>query len=294
MSSEAMGQNIREQPRANDPQEERIRGLLEKEFSTDFARSEIKRLKTLQSDFIDKNLGKDSEVRPEYLELLSELAPVNQIIVDGREYLEELPDIGFVVATNHLAMPKATRIATSELTSLENVKGLPEEIEPWPVRLAGAAGAIGQRFSHHEIAIALPAPLDELQKACGGVVLPAIKPAEGRFAYMLEKVGEIFKREKNACVYTYPESGSTGKRGGGGLYGVEKEEFHTGFIRLAQALGVPVVLVAQAFNPNKGFETKILEPFSIDKNAGNEEIQQKTIESQSRLQEALDSIRQDW
>lgn len=299
---------IREQPNSADPQEVAIRALISEEFSTDFSLAEIARMRQLQLDFLKTGItlilanSPLNKIREKYLALLIDLAkPIK--IVSGEKFISELPGTGFIVTTNHLAMPKATRFSKDDLIRNippegMNLEELPSEIEPFPIRLAAPAMAIGNSYQPYEIAIALSSPLDQLQAASEVIVLPST--IGGRFATMTEHVSKLFTNHPRSYVVTYPESGTTGKRGGGGLYGVSQEKFHTGFIRLAQNLEIflsrkiPIVVVAQAFNPQTGFEVSISAPLYLPQNPDDNYIDNQTKEVQLQLHRSLEQITSGW
>ena len=301
-----MASEERAQPTISDPNEQAIRQLLDKEFSTTFSQMEITRLRSEQIEFIAKSIGlltkreTDQEIYQSYLLLLSKLGSSTQIKF-GEKIIESLPDSGFVVATNHLAMPKATRFSRHDLGEVigdhQLLLQLPEEIEPFPVRHAAIAKTLGHQFNPHEVAIELPHPYKGVQSASGVIVLPSA--LGGRFEIMTDCVKDLFVNEKNQYVVTYPESGTTGKRGGGGLYGVKQEDFHTGFIRLAktlqQQLGrqIPIVIIGQVFHPEKGFLTGIMDPITVNVLAEETEVKQTAANIQIRLSEIVNQLRFD-
>lgn len=300
----AFEEQIRPQPSSSDPKEQAIRKLLEEEFSTGFARHEVDRLRTEQLHFLVRSLhnlttGRVNKIRPDYESLLPNLVSTISIEV-GSDFLKELPTSGFVVATNHLAMPKATRFNRADLEKeIENslsLQQLSEEIEPFPIRHAAVAATIGQQYHPHEIAIKLPSPYGDVQ--CASEVIAIPDKIGGRFQYMADHAYKLLSTESHAYVVTYPESGTTGKRGGGGLYGVGQEKFHTGFLRLAQILekqlnrSVPVIVIGQAFHPNKGFRSGILEPINVDTTT-DAEIEGKTKDVQTMLSTLVHQLRYD-
>lgn len=296
-------ERIRPQPSISDPQERAIRELLTDEFSTEFAKREIERLRVEQLHFLARSAhnimaGRSQDVRPDYELLLPILVP-KMSIKFGSEYLKELPKFGFIVATNHLAMPKATRFNRSDLgKEIENpssLQQLPEEVEPFPIRLAAVAATIGQEFRPHEIAIELARPYGDIQRAAGVVTLS--ETMGGRFQHMEEQTTNLFSVEPSSYVITYPESGTTGKRGGGGLYGVNQEEFHSGFLRLAQSLTkhmgrpIPIIVIGQSFHPDEGFRSGVLKPIRVEEIMSDEAIELKKITVQKELSELVNKLR---
>lgn len=296
----------RAQPTISDPNERAIRELLDKEFSTDFSKKEIARLQTKQIGFIAQSIkvlsNKEArlDIYQNYLLLLASLGSTTKIKF-GERIIESLPDSGFVVATNHLAMPKATRFSRhdlgEEVGDHQLLLQLPEEIEPFPVRHAAVATTLGSKFIPHEVAIELPHPYKNVQSASGVVILPSA--LGGRFAIMENQVKELFMNGKKQYVITYPESGTTGKRGGGGLYGIAQEDFHTGFIRLALTLQqqldrqIPIVVVGQVFHPEQGFITGILDPINVKISPDETEVEHTASSIQLQLSKLIHQLRFD-
>lgn len=296
----------RAQPTISDPNEQAIRELLNKEFSTDFSKKEIARLKTEQIDFIAQSIRTLSNketglgIYQNYLLLLASLGSTTKIKF-GERIIESLPDSGFIVATNHLAMPKATRFSRHDLGEKigdhQLLLQLPEEIEPFPVRHAAVATTLGSKFIPHEVAIELPYPYKHVQSKSGVVMLPSA--IGGRFAIMGNRVKELFMNGEKQYVITYPESGTTGKRGGGGLYGIAQEDFHTGFLRLAFTLQqqldrqVPIVVVGQVFHPERGFVTGILDPITVKISSDETELGHTASSIQLQLSELIHQLRFD-
>ena len=219
--TKSMTSGERPQPTNSDPKEQAIRKLIEKEFSTEFSRREIERLKKEQLQFIASSIARvrsnnSDEIRPAYLSLLSKLGSATQI-QSGGELLKNLPSTGFIVATNHLAMPKVTRFYRHDLGEQtgdhQSLQQLPEEIEPFPIRHAAISATLGQLFNPHEVAIELPRPYNDIQFASGVIALPST--LGGRFQIMVDNISVLFSKENYPYVITYPESGTTGKRGGG-------------------------------------------------------------------------------
>lgn len=296
-------ERVRPQPSSSDPEELAIRQLLSDEFSTKFATGEIGRLQTEQFHFFVNSVrniaaGKVLDIRPDYKTLLSKLVPTIKIGV-GEKFLAGLPNSGFIVATNHLAMPKATRFNRSDLgKEVENpssLQQLPEEVEPFPIRHAAVAATIGEKFRPHEIAIELARPYGDIQRAAGVVTLS--ETMGGRFQQMEDQTANLFTTEPSSYVITYPEGGTTGKRGGGGLYGVNQEEFHSGFLHLARSLTkrlghpIPIIVIGQSFHPDEGFCSGILKPIRVEEMTPDEEIEQKTATVQKELSELVNKLR---
>lgn len=293
------------QPSVLDPKELSLRDELLRIFDTAYSKERLREMSEKQMHFLHTSINfvgqndstlADNAIRKAYLNLVYDLA--GEVDVSGDDNIKQLPSSGFVVVSNHLAIPKATRISVLEIaTHLESgddksaaaalAKKVPE-FEPWPSRIAGSAGAIGKGFSPHEIGVFLPEPFGKIQQRSGVIAIPS--SGSNRFGGMVNAVSGIFNGEENSYVIIYPEGGSTGKRGGGGLYGVARENFSSGYLFLAQQLQVPVVFVAQVFDKNYGYKVNVSAPVMIDSDLQPDQVKAKAAQGQQELQESLDKL----
>lgn len=252
---------IARQPTNKDPQELRIRSELEELVSTPWAKEFVEKMKKEQEDFFDfsfSNLQNPQEIFRKHRELLAKLNGIsNARIVEGQEHLDKLRgEKGVIVVSNHFGIAKLTRIDNSE-----GRYSIPIEVfEPFPSRYASlflVSEKLGGNL--YETAIELPGALNEIQKACGTLTIPPV--GEKRSKTLLKKVEKLVGKDSGAVMVMYPEGGTTGKRNNGGPY--DLDEFHSGAFVISAKTKTPILPVCQIFNPEKGFEVKILEPIFL-------------------------------
>jgi hypothetical protein len=253
---------IARQSTNKDPQELRIRNELEKLISTSWSKEVIRKARKEQENFFKfsfSHLQKPQEIPRRHRELLAKLNKISGArIVAGEEYLDKLKnEKGIIIVTNHFGIAKLTRIDNSE-----DRFPIPIEVfEPFPLRYASLF-LVSERLGGnlYETAIELPGTLNEIQEACGALTIPPV--GEKRTETLIKKVEKLVEKDPGAVMVMYPEGGTTGKRNNGGPY--DLGEFHSGAFVVSAKTRTPILPVCQAFNPEKGFEVKILEPIFLE------------------------------
>lgn len=253
---------IARQPTNKDPQELRIRSELEKLISTSWSKEAMKKMREEQENFFKfsfSHLQKPQEILRRHRKLLAKLNKISGArIVAGEEYLDKLKnEKGIIIVTNHFGIAKLTKIDNSE-----GRFPIPIEVfEPFPLRYASLF-LVPERLGGnlYETAIELPGALNEIQEACGTLMIPPV--GEKRTETLIEKVEKLVEKDSRAVMVMYPEGGTTGKRNNGGPY--DLGGFHSGAFVVSAKTRTPILPVCQAFNPEKGFEIKILEPIFLE------------------------------
>lgn len=253
---------IARQSTNKDPQELRIRNELEKLITTSWSKEVMKKTKEEQENFFKfsfSHLQKPQEILRRHRKLLAKLNKISGTrIVAGEEYLDKLKnERGIIIVTNHFGIAKLTRIDNSE-----GRFPIPIEVfEPFPLRYASLF-LVSERLDGnlYETAIELPGALNKIQEACGTLTIPPV--GEKRTETLIEKVEKLVEKDSRAVMVMYPEGGTTGKRNNGGPYDLGK--FHSGAFVVSAKTRTPILPVCQAFNPEKGFEVKILEPIFLE------------------------------
>src|SRR5258706_1918490 len=279
-----MDPTISRQPNKTDPQETRIRSILDSLASTEESKLMIQKLTTLQKDFLNnslQNLDDKDSIKNSYRSLLQNLAEVSKThIVSGIENLSKLKsEKHFIIATNHFGSAKMTRIPSSELV----VDSPIEEIEPFPIRHAPFVAIkkiTGNKI--FECAVELPQPFSKIQDAAGIVVVPS--SGEGRTQKLINSIEKLNTKEERTAVVMYPEGGTTGKRNDGGAY--DLDVFRSGTFVVAAKLKLLILPVCQIFDPNEGIKLTILEPISVtEDDLGN--VDKKLSDLKTSMQESL-------
>lgn len=275
---------ITRQPNNGDPQEIRIRSILDNLASTDESKAIVKELTSLQANFLKKGLTNPesgAEIELNYRKLLQQLAETSKThIVSGLENLSKLDNTKhFIIATNHFGSAKMTRIITSEL----GIDIPIAEIEPFPIRHApfiAMEKITGNKI--FECAVELPEPFLKIQKASEIIIIPS--SGEGRTQKLIDSIVECNKEEDKTAIVMYPEGGTTGKRNMGGAY--DLDEFHSGTLVIAAKLGLSILPVCQIFDPNEGIKLIILEPIVLREN-DLVNINEKTEDLKRSMQKSL-------
>lgn len=277
---------IARQPSATDPQEIRIRSILDNLASNQSSKEMVQKLTFLQTNFLKESLGTpgdNSNIEHNYRTLLNELAEVSKShIVSGIENLSKLKDVKhFIIATNHFGSAKITRIPSSLLNTNISLT----EIEPFPIRHAPFIEI--QKITGNKIfecAVELPQPFSKIQKESGVIIIPS--SGEGRTQKLINSVNECNSKENKTAIVMYPEGGTTGKRNMGGAY--DLDEFHSGTFVVAAKLRLPILPVCQIFDPNEGIKLVILNPINVsekDLDKISEQVENLKIVMQKALKE---------
>lgn len=275
-------------PFRNDPLEQRIRGLIRDNVcSTVKGREMFAKVNDLQIDYFRDaigNIGKPGVTHDRTQELLKELSQVtNSRIVQGAENLDSLPKKSPVFAmVNHFSGYKLVAIEQGTLgVDSPDI----DQIYPFPIfysSLVPVAEALEDNL--YDAHLELPAPLLKVQEEAGLLVVP---PGEGQFKTVVERTEDHLKEHPNSLLVLFPEGESSGKRNNGGPY--DMVGFHAGSFIIAAKKGIPVVPIAQYFNPNSGFELAIFPSFKLDPNGDRAYFEQMAANTRQEMQAWLDT-----
>ncbi len=279
---------IERQPKENDPQEIRIKKALgEQLLNTSWAKETFEEIRLQQLDFFRQaltDLSNPQKIRTNYLELLKKLAATGKTkVVTGVEELANIEEErGLIIVTNHLGTAKLTAFTPQQL----GINIPIDKIEPFPIRHAPLAILSSQlQRPIFETAVELPSPLDQIQAATEVIVIAA--GGIGRLRQLENNTSKTLERKKNALIIMYPEGGTTGKRNRGGPYDLDM--FQSGAFVVAAHLNVPILPIAQYFNPNSGFELGILPLIKVENRNDHEYFNRLAKTSQTNMQTWLDS-----
>ena len=263
----------RPHPKKDDPLEIRIRDLIrEQAYRTPQGKQMWEKSKDAQLRYFREALGRIDDVtyvHERTQQLLSELAKItNAHIVLGEENLRDLR-LPALVVLNHYSGYKNTTLQREEL-GID--LGEMDELYPFPVfysSVVPAARKLGEEVSLYDAHLEYSpdeTPLRKLQEEAGLLVIPENGAS---FQAVLELTRDTIKRDPNSLVVVFPEGETSGKRNSGGPY--DMVSFHTGPFAIASILGIPVLPVAQYFNPESGFEIGIGKSIQPDTNRPREE-----------------------
>lgn len=281
--SEGMGTDFNPaHPSQGDPLEVRIVGLMQKEFLvTPWAKDAFSRAKKITIDYLGNSiaiLNDPSRVHDETQKVLKDLSTNFQSrIVLGEKNLQQLHERqpGFIVA-NHLGVYKLTGIKPQELGL-----NLPVEIVHPFVMFYQSLVPVAQQLgcNLYEAAYPYKTPIKEIQEAAGSILVPSGK---GSFSSVVRASERAIGDHPNGLFTIFPEGGTSGKRNGGGPY--DLEEFHAGSFAIAAKVGIPVIPVAQYFNPNRGFELRVFNPMTLERNKPKEYYEKIANDTRSEMQ----------
>lgn len=274
------------QPIDTDPDEINIRSKLESLLTTNWSKSTIQRLKEIQQNFFEFSLNnfKDkSAILAKYRGTLANLSEATKSTLGTLpKDLDKLRESrGLIVVTNHLGLPKLTRIDNSQKVYGSTLSS----IEPFPVRHA-ALLLLADKLNHqeiHEASIELPSPILEIQEACE--VLTISPSGSGRTSTLQEKVRALLARSPHSLIVMYPEGGTSGKRNHGGPY--DLEDFKTGSFVIGAELEIPIIPVTQFFDPNEGIKVDVADPIFL-KPEDLDKVGEIAGATQLRMQKILD------
>jgi hypothetical protein len=288
MSVENMTDYSRHKSQEADPQEVRIKGLLKEHFEKGGGLEMLERAKALEEEYLREvvaDLSDPRSVHDKTQALLNSLAEaMNSRIVEGKSHLDRFPKgTPALAVVNHFSGYKLAPIEQEAV----GVK-IPEIEEIYlPPLFYSSIYPVAQEMGDtlHEAHFELPHPLLEIQEAAGTIIVPT--SGEGVFDRVLERTRTHLDTHPHSLTVIFPEGGSSGKRNNGGPFDLDK--FHTGTFRIAERLGVPIVPVAQYFNPEQGFELGILEPFTPVHDGSNEYFTQVADRTRQGMQEWINA-----
>ena len=132
---------------------------------------------------------------------------------------------------------------------------------PSPMYFAGlkpVAKTIGDNLSY--VSDDFPGIFGQIHRKAGFIHVPPPNiQSTNRTEALLEQTREAINKRTNIGIVNYPEGGTSGKYSGLGPY--DLDPFKTGGYVIASKLGVYVIPVAQYFNPEKGLQLKVFQPY---------------------------------
>lgn len=252
-------------PREDDPREARIVGIirdamLQEEWVKD-AHAKANALQIQGHREILASLGDAAKVRSIAQRVLKEFSSLFKAeIVEGKEFLATLPkDKPAFLFTNHFGTYKTFPIRAKADLGVE----VPQFDYFYPFfgyfgALYPAAAAAGRDLSY--ASFQYPGPLDDSHRQAGFVHVPP-RFVQNRTEYLDKQVRTLMAEHPQTLLVNFPEGKTTGKYSEGGPYSLEP--FKTGGYVIAAEHGIPIVPVAQFFDPHRGFRLKIFEPYVL-------------------------------
>lgn len=246
-----------------DKDESRIVELLKGELqSTAWARKTLTEIHKALVRYFKDALGHVEDtgyVHDKTQEILKKISQIsNARIVEGEGNLDLiLHGSPVFLAANHLGTYKLIPIHPQEELGIDLKIPI---LHPFPMFYA-PLWPVSERLGDnlYEGAFGYPYPISEIQRKAGSVLIPPnVKGQGGGVSTVKQETESVVRDHRNAAIAIFPESGTSGKRNNGGPY--DLENFKTGAFVIASELNIPVLPVAQYFNPDSGFELAIFEP----------------------------------
>lgn len=275
-------------PRLDDPQEQRMMGLAQKEFATtDWARNAFSDVRAEQIAYLKdalNHLDDPSHIHDRTQEVIAKVAQVTGTrIASGQEELATLEKgKGVLIMTNHPATFKLGGINPKtelgiNIPDFDLVYPSPIFISPlYPV-----ARELGDNL--YFSSLEYPLELGDVHESAGFMT---VRPVEqGRTQELQNAVGKLIQEHPNAAIVHFAEGGTTGKRNGGQVY--DLEEFSTGGLVIAAKNRIPVVPAPHYFNPESGFETGVFKPINLDPNGSREYFEGISNQMRAEMQNWL-------
>lgn len=293
MSTEYIEAAIAKKPKGDDPKDIRIRNLIEDAVLREpWAKQAFANIHDAQISFMREAVGHVDN--PAYVgaatqEVLHGISTeLRSTIVEGQEHLDSLPTGSPVlIMANHFGGYKLDGI--NPQTDLG--PGVPKYegynfMYPYPLYIAGmtpVAEAVGNSLSY--TSDDFPGVYGQVHTAAGFIhVPPAALVASGRTEALVTQARGALNARPNTAIVNFPEGGTSGKYNEAGPY--DLLVFKTGGLVVASQLDIPVVPVAQFFNPHQGMQLKVFEPFHPG-TASREEYQVMVDTMRDEMQEWL-------
>lgn len=273
-------------PSKSDELEIRIINLIKEELeSTKWASESFREVRGMLVNYFlssVKSLDKPDKIHEDTQKLLRNISYLMKSkIISGEEYLSKIGNSPVIIASNHLGSYKLTELNPKEFGWDMDT----DVIHPFPMFYASIYPVAEKlKFNLYDAAWTFENPIGEIQKAAGYI---PVAQGRGVFDQVLEASREAMKNYQNGAFVVFPEGGTSGKRNNGGPY--DLIPFKTGVFAIAAELDVPVIPVAQYFNPKTGFELGVLEPVYVSKGVSREDLARTASEVQGKMQNWLNS-----
>lgn len=261
---------IEKKPHGDDPKDIRIRQIIEDRFLQEpWAREAVDHIRGEQIDYLKDVVAHvedaayvDAKTQETVANIADEL---HATIEEGGEHLAGLErGQPVMIMTNHLGIYKLTGInpQTDINGSAESYDGY-DFMYPYPLYFAGVnpvAEQLGDSLSY--TSDDFPGVYGQVHTEAGFIhVPPASLVQGGRTEALKAQTAEVFQRKPATALVNFPEGGTSGKYNEAGPY--DLLDFKTGGYVIAAELGIPIVHVAQYFDPHEGMRLKVFEPMQL-------------------------------
>lgn len=274
--------------RGDDPREvaimEKVRSQV---FASEWARETFASIKVLLETYMRETIARPTDVafiQKRTQEVLGQVASMLKAqIVEGVEHLSNVPrGKPVLIVSNHFGAYKLW--ALNPATLGVHIEGY-DYMAPFPGYFA-ALFPVAQRLKDRLLYASneFPGVFGEVHKAAGFIHLPPLVQG-GRTEYLENQTKEKIEEFPDSAFVIFPEGTTSGKPTGKGPY--DLNPFKTGAYVIASRLGIPIVPVAQYFNPEQGFQLKVFPPF-VPEVTDKEGYERYARENQTVMQAWLD------
>lgn len=279
---------ILKQKLPNDPKEEAIREKVRKAvFRQDWAIDAFEKIRQQQIDYLKesvKNIENEAYVHGLTQQVLRNISKeVKSKIVEGGELIDTVPKgRPALIVTNHFGAYKLLGISPKKDVGVD----IPsyDTMYPYPMYFAAlypVARKLGNNLYY--TSNDFPGVFGDIHRKAGFIHVPPT--TESKTGYLTDQTRRALEKRMNSAIVCFPEGTTSGKPSGRGPY--DLEPFKTGGYVVAAELGMHVVPVAQFFDPENGYELKIMRPFVPEK--GDKETYKNYAEENRRdMQKWLD------
>jgi hypothetical protein len=287
---------VAKKPHKDDPKEQRIANLIrEQVLQEPWARDAFAKIGDIQTSYMHEMLA--DLPRPDFVhertqQALTEISGLlNSTIVEGQENLDKLPKgQSVLVATNHYGAYKLLGMDPQQELGI-NIEGY-DFIYPYLMYFA-ALKPVAESLADNLYYVSDDFPLDfgTIHREAGFINVPPKQIGgvltENRTKMLEEQTGSVIESHPHAAIVNFPEGGTSGKYSGLGPYALD--HFNTGGYFVAAHLGIPIIPVAQYFNPQKGFELRVFEPLNLDPNCMRDDLLKIGEANKQEMQEWLNA-----
>ena len=287
---------VAKKPHKDDPKEKRITDLIRGQVLQEpWARDAFSKIGKIQAGYMHEmlvDLPRPDLVHDRTQQVLTEISSLlNSTIVEGQDNLDKLPKgQSVLVATNHYGAYKLLGMDPQKELGV-NIEGY-DFIYPFLMYFAAlkpVAEVLGDNLYY--VSDDFPLEFGTIHREAGFINVPPAKViTEGRTGILEEQTGSVIADHPHAAIVNYPEGGTSGKYSGLGPY--DLDTFKTGGYVIAAHLGIPIIPVAQYFNPQKGFELRVFEPLNLDPNSTHDDLGKIAATNQQEMQEWLNAKQQ--
>ncbi|MEK7573138.1 MAG: hypothetical protein AAB531_01810 [Patescibacteria group bacterium] len=291
---------IEQWPDPNDASEQQIVASIRNEFlASDWGRQAYERIGNLEIDHLRdslSHLGDKEHIYASTQKVLKDISEAGQShIVSGKANLQVLEKgKPVLLLTNHLGSYKLVSLLPDQQKEAGLGDPMVRVYYPFPGYFA-AMHPVAEELGNDlfEASFEYPGQVGEIYRASDSIEVPPPLQAENgtqsksRTEILTDATRVLIEKHPNAVITSFPEGGTSGKRNGRGPYGLEP--YRTGSFVIASKLGIPILPVAQYFNPKSGFELAVFEPVRLSPDATPEQYTQAAQAMQVKTQDWLNS-----